>query len=388
MENRNIKKGSMIKANNRSIGRFVKYVSRLLALVILLTSVLAFSGCDILSEKKEMQIKEDYVSQFNITDVAPEDVVVDYYAGNWNGYEIIMLDAECHRREVWEEKIGDVTLTYYDSNRLYAWSEGGFITLTDAYASNKLSMKDLERISKKFNKDVRYYIDICDKYDFEKGSISNQYEWDGNTIYDKLDVWISREFLQDMANMSDWAPIIDHLGNRVIKSVLDMKILSDCLVIFVELRINSKAFMEKASIQISEVPGVYLVGPYETECFVYSAGGDTSGNTISDPLKDIEVEKVWDFTTGSDDVLVGIVDMGVDCSHPNLRDTVIYEMDYSVNKENFTIDIQHGTLVAGIIGSNYINDIGNIAVNKKIKIMSFLVDDEQNNNHFEKMLPV
>ena len=361
-----------------------KLTSIILALAILCSCV-TFVACN---NHDELTMMEKYLEQFNIKDKNADEVVIDYDAGTYHGTRVVMLDAECHRREVWEEKIGDVTLTYYDSNRLYAWSEGGFITLTDAYASNKLSMKDLERISKKFNKDVRYYIDICDKYDFEKGRITNQYEWDGNTIYDKLDVWISREFLQDMANMSDWAPIIDHLGNRVIKSVLDMKILSDCLVIFVELRINSKAFMEKASIQISEVPGVYLVGPYETECFVYSAGGDTSGNTISDPLKDIEVEKVWDFTTGSDDVLVGIVDMGVDCSHPNLRNTVIYEMDYSVNKENFTIDIQHGTLVAGIIGSNYINDIGNIAVNKKIKIMSFLVDDEENNNHFEKMFPV
>lgn len=66
---------------------------------------------------------------------------------------------------------------------------------------------------------------------------------------------------------------------------------------------------------------------------------------------DINVAPVWkNYTTGSSDVIVGVVDGGVDYSHPDLEGVVIREDSRSFNSYAFAPH-DHGTHVAGTIAA-------------------------------------
>ena len=83
---------------------------------------------------------------------------------------------------------------------------------------------------------------------------------------------------------------------------------------------------------------------------------------------DINVESVWDTTTG-EGINVVIVDDGLDFDHLDLKDNVITanNHDYNGNNNIFNPFLTHGTRVAGLIAASH-NDIGVRGVAPKAKI--------------------
>jgi uncharacterized repeat protein (TIGR01451 family) len=131
-----------------------------------------------------------------------------------------------------------------------------------------------------------------------------------------------------------------------------------------------------------------------------------SGGHPGSPGNDIRAEQAWDLTTGSKDVVVGIVDEGIDINHEDLRDNIwtntaeipgngidddgngfvddVNGWDFAHNDNSvfdytqptyppspdFTGDIDdHGTHVAGIIGATGNNGIGVVGVNWQVSLM-------------------
>ena len=113
---------------------------------------------------------------------------------------------------------------------------------------------------------------------------------------------------------------------------------------------------------------------------------------MSTPDADIDAAEAWDISTGSADVVVGVIDTGVDYNHPDLAANMwrnpleipgngiddegngyvddVYGID-AANDDSDPMDDQgHGTHVSGTIGAVGNNGIGVAGVNWNVKIMA------------------
>src|SRR6478672_3749227 len=72
----------------------------------------------------------------------------------------------------------------------------------------------------------------------------------------------------------------------------------------------------------------------------------------------IRAEQAWDLSTGSAQVVIGILDTGVDPAQPDLRGKLVAGYDYVNNDQDANDDNGHGTSVAGVVAADSDNQIG------------------------------
>ena len=137
------------------------------------------------------------------------------------------------------------------------------------------------------------------------------------------------------------------------------------------------------------------------------------GNIPNDALYDnlwgmdkIVASKAWEITTGSKDIIVAVIDEGVDVTHPDLKDNIWHnegedwngdqpgnngidddENGYiddnygiipgNVDKHNAKPVGAHGTHCSGTIGATGNNNIGVVGVNWAVKIMTINIFHEK-----------
>lgn len=104
-------------------------------------------------------------------------------------------------------------------------------------------------------------------------------------------------------------------------------------------------------------------------------------------LKKIQLPQAWDITTGSSEVVVAVIDSGVDYTHQELGSCTLEQVNANqcslitpgynfVNNDNDPMDnMNHGTHVAGLITGSTNNSIGIAFPNWKTKIMPVKVLD-------------
>jgi subtilisin family serine protease len=68
--------------------------------------------------------------------------------------------------------------------------------------------------------------------------------------------------------------------------------------------------------------------------------------------------QAWDVSTGSSQVVVGILDTGIDPGQPDLRGKLVGGYDYVNNDQDPSDDNGHGTAVAGVVAASTDNGIG------------------------------
>lgn len=83
----------------------------------------------------------------------------------------------------------------------------------------------------------------------------------------------------------------------------------------------------------------------------------------------IQTKKAWDKTKGSKDVVVAIIDDGIDPYHEDLEENIIDPYDIVDGTDEWISVGEHGTHVAGIIAAEINNSVGGAGVAPKTKIM-------------------
>lgn len=167
-----------------------------------------------------------------------------------------------------------------------------------------------------------------------------------------------------------------------------------------KLSLGKGADVEKAIKMISQHPAVkyaepnYIVraeGMPDDPDFVSLWGLHNTGQNSGTADADIDALEAWDITTGSSDVIVGVIDTGVDYNHPDLKDNmwvnpgeiadngidddgngVIDDIHgySSVNDNGDPMDTGgHGSHVAGTIGAKGNNGVGVVGVNWDVTII-------------------
>ncbi|MFO8110844.1 MAG: NosD domain-containing protein [Thermoplasmata archaeon] len=92
-------------------------------------------------------------------------------------------------------------------------------------------------------------------------------------------------------------------------------------------------------------------------------------------MEKIDAPDAWNLTTGSDEVVVAVVDTGIEYDHPDLKDNMWsseegYHGYNALNDSYYPMDENgHGTHVAGTIGAVGNNNTGVVGVNWNVSLM-------------------
>jgi len=132
-------------------------------------------------------------------------------------------------------------------------------------------------------------------------------------------------------------------------------------------RIREGASLEEviaALAQDGRVESVQSIRPYKL--LTYNDPYFALQNTVSGD----RIEAIHRISTGKN-VSVGIVDTGVDRWHPELNRNIVYSENHVAHDQGaFDLD-EHGTAVAGVIGSAANNDLGIVGVAPDVSLMVF-----------------
>jgi subtilisin family serine protease len=172
------------------------------------------------------------------------------------------------------------------------------------------------------------------------------------------------------------------------------------------MQLDGSLSVEEAAVQMARDPRVefaepnYLLYPatlpndslFNQQWALYNAASFVEGK----PRADIDAPRAWDITTGSDNLVVAVIDVGVDLSHPDLAANAwvnpreipgngvdddgngyvddVNGWNYVKNRSTPYDDPDadwHGTHVSGTIGAVGNNQIGVSGIAWHVKLMAF-----------------
>ena len=102
-------------------------------------------------------------------------------------------------------------------------------------------------------------------------------------------------------------------------------------------------------------------------------------NNINAPL-------AWELTVGADDIIIAVLDTGVDLDHTDLSSKILPGFDFVNNDFDPDDDHGHGTHVSGIAAADTNNSIGIAGVSWGAKILPIKVLDENGDGNYALLI--
>ncbi len=235
--------------------------------------------------------------------------------------------------------------------------------------------------------DPRYIDNIPDDVEYVPGEvivkfISNANQGEVVNLLNEIGATVEDRI--PMLNMEVWKISVENKDSE--EMLLDsISVLSnDPNVVYAEPNYIVKTIGVPDDLLFSSLWGLNNNG--QANCMYDGNGDGISGADISAP-------GAWDrFTTGSSDVIVAVIDTGVDYNHNDLKENIwinddetpgngsdddgngfaddIHGYDFAYNDGDPTDGNKHGTHCAGTIGAVGNNGIGVVGVNHTVRIMA------------------
>lgn len=218
------------------------------------------------------------------------------------------------------------------------------------------------------------------------------------TINDNFDSSTIQIVLNDVSSASNKEYTINDFPEINCSSVVDVtKTISDNIKNGNTNLINSSSFKRVLNITITN-PGktnvLNAISVLEQRNDVYSVSPNYYIEYSSIPndeyidyqwaINNINLPAAWNINTGSDSVLVGVIDTGIDGNHLELENRVSTNLSKDFAEDgtaNPLVDlVGHGTHVAGIIGAEGDNEIGVTGVCWDVTLVSLKVINESDGN--------
>lgn len=134
----------------------------------------------------------------------------------------------------------------------------------------------------------------------------------------------------------------------------------------------------------------YIATTPNDTLFKYQYALHNSGQEIGPPGSppgkagsDIRATSAWEETKGDEEVLIAVIDTGVDLEHPDLKNKIFSSgRDFANDDDDATDDNGHGTFVAGIAAAETNNNEGVAGVAWNCKILPIKAMDEEGSGFY------
>jgi len=114
-------------------------------------------------------------------------------------------------------------------------------------------------------------------------------------------------------------------------------------------------FRENWDISFIEPHYIYLTNEEANATFIPN---DSLFSRYQWNIPNIHVETGWNISRGSEDVVIAVLDSGVQLNHPDLQERLLQGYNVNDGSTNAADELGHGTHVAGIIGATVDNQEG------------------------------
>ncbi|KKI92471.1 serine protease [Bacillus sp. SA1-12] len=131
--------------------------------------------------------------------------------------------------------------------------------------------------------------------------------------------------------------------------------------------------MEKTPLQMKLVP-------YTINSIIEQTNETPKGVSL------IQAPVIWEESNQGEDIVIAVIDTGVNIDHPDLKDQIIggrnFTTDYNGDPDSFEDNNGHGTHVSGTIAAS-LNNNGVVGVAPKAKLLCLKVLSEEGSGNYD-----